>query len=292
MNKYAMFWGCTISNRLPHLELADRLVLARLGVDWTELEGTVCCPEPTGLRGVSGELWTGLSAYNLSLAAGTGRDIITPCTGCFESLKMASCALKDGAELPAELKPLLGPRREHIERVGVKHLVQVLYEDVGVEALRNLTGERLRGLKVLAHPGCHLLRPSKDLAFDDPEEPTHLDELVAATGATPVDYSRKGFCCGFPLSFVDRELSLRIAGEKLALAREVGVDCMVMICPSCTLQYEFNQAQTERIRGEEYRMPVLSYSELLYLAMGGQPEELGLDYHRVDVSPLLARLAG
>jgi heterodisulfide reductase subunit B len=286
---YAYFWGCYIPGRLPFMEKSTRAVLGRLGVDVVDLPDLTCCPEKTAVRNLSHRLWLLTAARNLSVAEQAGRDFVTPCTGCFSTLKGANVELRSDPALAEEVNHALGRvgRRYH-GTVEVLHLLDVIDQEAAAGALRDRILYPLTGMKIAVHYGCHLLRPSQELMFDDPFWPTKFDQLVATLGAESIPYPSKMDCCG--------NLLLRAGQEETAQAmcrsklREIAAreaDALTLVCPSCMLQYDNVQHVLQRA-GEELNLPVLYYPELLGLALGLGPDELALDRHRVSVAPFLA----
>jgi heterodisulfide reductase subunit C len=165
----------------------------------------------------------------------------------------------------------------------------VLDRDVGQVRLRQHAVKPMVGMRVAVHYGCHLIRPSQDLGFDNPFEPSRFDQLVEAIGAESVPYESKMLCCGGQMSRIDdEELGRHMVRTKLRELKRLDVDAMVLACPSCMLQYDVTQSVLMR-RGEELGIPVLYYTELLGLAMGIEPDELGLSSHRVEVTPFLEK---
>jgi len=229
-----------------------------------------------------------MAAYNLALAEEKGLDILALCNGCVNSLKKANFLLKKNEDLKSEVNEILAKTgKEYKGTIEVKHLVQIFYEDIGIEKLKKKIKNPLK-LKVASHTGCHLIKPSYAMQFDDPEQPKILDELIEVTGAKSVDYMYKNMCCGQPIRGVNDEVSLKIAKEKLTHIKEANADCMITICPACNIQYDLGQLEIKSKFKEEYNIPVLHYPELLGLALGIDKKELGiLATHRAKADKIL-----
>ena len=288
MARYGLFLGCTVPARLVAYDLSTRRVFEALGVELIDLRGVGCCGSPD-MASVSKEAALAVAAWNLALAEEQGVDtLVTLCNGCNEVLSRAVEELKD-EELRSTVNAVLKETgHEYKGGVIVKHIVRVLYEDVGVERVRGAVKKPLKGLKVAVHYGCHLLRPSEVLKFDDPDNPRSLDELVEATGATSIPYMNKLECCGFPVLPVREELAYAIARDKIRSAREAGADVFVTACPFCYLHLENTQVLGEI--PEEEQVPVLHYTQLLGLAMGMEPDDVGLYENKLDASVVLEAL--
>lgn len=286
---YAFFWGCQIPARLPFLEKSARLALDRLGVTAADLDGFTCCPERNLIGNLDERAWYLTAARNLAVAERAGLDIITMCNGCYATLKTVLGAVRSDPKLKAGLNEGLARVGLVLEgRFEVKHLIEVLYHEVGPERIAKAVVRPLRGMAVAVHPGCHLLRPSHALQFDDPLQPTKYDALVEALGAQSVTYDTKMQCCGGALGHVDEmDQAVALVQRKLLNARDRGAEAFTTCCPECFLQFDQKQAILQR-RGDKVHLPVFTYPELLGLALGWSEEELGLAAHKVSAEPFLA----
>lgn len=244
------------------------------------------------IKNADHDTWLITAARNLDIAEEAGVDLATPCTGCYGTLKGANHELAaHPAKLAAVNAKLAKVGRHYHGQTEVKHVLGVLWDDFGPQTLHQRVLRPMNGLRIAVHYGCHLLRPSKELGFDDPFAPRKFDQLVEALGATSVNYDSKMLCCGGLLARADEQTQAEnMCRMKLRELSAMKVDCMVVACPSCTMQYEMQQATFARA-GENYNVPVLNYLELLGLALGLEPDELGLPAHRVDTNPFFARWA-
>lgn len=289
--EYAFYLGCITPNRYPWIEAATRKVFSRLGVELRDLEGASCCPAPGVVGSFDALTWLVLGARNLSLAEEKGLDVLTVCSGCFETLFEVNRLLKEDPELRERVNGILaGVGRRYRGAVEVHHFTKVLH-DYGVEELRKRVVRPL-GLRVAVHYGCHLLRPSEKKGLDDPLAPRMVDELVEALGCESVEYPRRLMCCGAGggVRSAFLKYSLEFTRKKLGELRERGVDCLVDVCSFCHLQFDRGQKEIEELFGETFGMPVVHYSQLLALALGLAPSELGFDLHAVSCDPLLRKL--
>jgi heterodisulfide reductase subunit B/heterodisulfide reductase subunit C len=272
------------------MEKSTRAVLSHLGVEVADADGLTCCPEKTMIRNMSYRDWLLTAARNLAVAEEAGRLFVTPCTGCFSTLKEAQVKLLSDPALHEEVNAELARvgRRYH-GTSDVVHVLDLLYSDFGPGELRNRVVYPMDGLRIAVHYGCHLLRPSGALLFDDPFWPKKLDELVEALGAESVPYPSKMECCGnLLLRAGEQETAQAMCRGKLRDMIDEQADAMTVVCPSCMMQYDSVQFLLQRA-GDQLHLPAFYYLELLGLALGLQPEELGLERHRVDVAPFLSR---
>jgi len=285
--RYAFFVGCTTLARLPGYEVSARRVAERLGVELVDMPGSSCCGT-TYLETLDRVTALAVAARNICIAEEMGLDIVTVCNGCTEVLTKANRELREDPALRDEVNEVLaGVGRRFRGTVEVKHLVKMLREDLGLEKIRAEATRPFRGLRVGSHYGCHLLRPSDVMMFDDPEAPTSLDELIEATGAESVPYPNKLECCTGPVMGIREEVTWSVGLEKVETVKKYA-DIMVTACPFCYITYERCQLMAEKSPG----LPVVHLPQLLGLALGLDPDELGLDANRIDASPMLAFLEG
>jgi heterodisulfide reductase subunit B len=234
-----------------------------------------------------------LAARNLSVAEAAGiPNIATLCSACTATLTECSKELDHNPEIKDQVnEKLAAVNTEYNGDVTVKHFARILYEDIGLDRLKSEVKRDLTGLRVASHYGCHYLKPSEIYeGFDDHEFPRTLDELVDVTGATPVDYQDKMRCCGGSVLAIDEEICLGIANEKLDDIKAAGADCMTLVCPFCSIMYDDNQRKIESTFDVSYNLPVLFYPQLLGLAMGFEPREIGLNMNRVKPNELIAQI--
>ncbi|RLI64549.1 MAG: CoB--CoM heterodisulfide reductase subunit B, partial [Promethearchaeia archaeon] len=279
---YSLFLGCVIPNRYPMIEKASRTLFEHLNINIKEMKGASCCPAPGVFRSVDKALWLSIGARNISLAEALQADIISLCNGCYGTLYEVNHQIKHNPELNDRINSVLQKVGKSFKgSVAVKQIVEVLYYDYKIENLRKFITNPL-GLRVAVHYGCHLLKPTTVKNFpDNPDDPHFFDELVEITGSTSVDYQHKQMCCGAggSLRTGAKESSLKFTLTKLRSMRRAGVDCIVTCCPFCQLQFDLGQLElaNELDPDEEpFNIPVLYISQLLGLAMGISPAELGM----------------
>jgi heterodisulfide reductase subunit B len=285
--KFALFLGCVIPNRYPFIERATRSVFEKLNIDLIDMEGASCCPAPGVFRGFDIDSWLVIGARNITIAEELGLDIALMCNGCYGSLLEVNHTLKHDKE---KLKMVNG----HLAKIGrsfkgnvkIRHVVDILYNDVGVEKIKNRTkyGRKYPlNLKLSVHYGCHLIKPAEIRPWDqEVEGPTFLDELVEISGCKSLNYKDKFMCCGagggVRGSF--KEVSLDFTREKLENIAKTGADAIITACPFCHLQLDLGQVEVNNIFKDKisvpFRIPVLYFTQLIGLALGMSPEELGL----------------
>ena len=293
MNSVSIFLGCIVPNRYPGIEKATKLVLDKLGVDWADMEGASCCPAPGVFRSFDKSSWLALASRNIALSEAVESDVLTVCNGCYGSLSDANHEMKNDPKLAKETNKHL----ESIEMTfkgtsDVRHIVEFLSNEIGIEEIKEKVKQPL-DLKVAVHYGCHLIKPSKERELGSVEKPSFFDELVEATGATSMDYADKMACCGagggVRSALLDK--SLDMAEHKFKHITEAGADLIVNACPFCHLQLDFGQIEVKDRTGNEYNIPVLHYSQLLALALGYSPDDVGLDMNFIKAGNILEVVA-
>jgi len=205
---YDLFLGCVIPARLPYLEASSRKVFEKLGIELRDVEGFSCCPDPTGIEQLDHETWLALGARNLSLC-NKNDGVISFCSGCVETLKGVNYFINKDSVVKKEVNQNLQKiGKSYDGDVNVNHFAQILYQNI--EKIKENIVRSLEGFKVAVHYGCHYLRPSEIINWDDPFEPITIDEVIKSLGAESIDYDLKLECCGNPVEKADKELSLQI----------------------------------------------------------------------------------
>ena len=291
MKSYAIFLGCTIPARQPNYEISARKALEKLGVTLVDLDNfTCCCPPP--IQSINLESSQAIAAYNICLAEEAGLDIVALCNGCFESLAMVNATLKNDKDLKAHINEVLAKvGKEFKGTINVKHFLQVLMDDIGLEKIKENVVKPLSNLKVAPFYGCHSLRPSKLLQLDDSERPQIFENLLEALGAKSLDYRNKLKCCGGLLKGISDDTALELAREKLVNTTKAGADCISTLCPFCFVALDIGQLQVKTKFNEVYELPILHYSELIALALGVDSDELALRSHKVKADKIIEKIA-
>lgn len=285
--RYLYYTGCVIPYRAPNYDLSTRRVLERLGIELVDMPEAGCCG--IYVRQVDELKSLVLAARIWAMADDAGLDILSPCPGCVSTLIHARDRLNEDEGLKQEVNAALARAgREFRGTRHAKHLLRVLYEDVGLERIGEAIVRPLGG-GLASHYGCHLVRPARELGFDDPEDPVVLDRLIELTGARSVEYQGKMGCCGMNVHG-NESLRSRLAGQKLLDVLDAGAQALVMSCPACYLALGLNQSLAEKAWDRPLGVPTIHLPQLLGLAMGLAPEELGLDRNRPKVDLNILKL--
>ncbi|MEM2820000.1 MAG: CoB--CoM heterodisulfide reductase iron-sulfur subunit B family protein, partial [Candidatus Bathyarchaeia archaeon] len=228
------------------------------------------------------------SARNLTMAEELGLNMMTLCNGCYETLAEANETLKHDREKRERINSILRRYgREFKGNIEVKHAIEVLYEDIGLNRIRSNIVKPQR-MHVALHYGCHLYREYK--STDIMRKPNMMREIAAQTGVKIVDYGLERLCCGYPSMQANEEFSLKNRLLlKLSRMREAGAEAIVTACPACMIQFEMGQVML-RPYGIQYNMPCLNLMELLALSFGVPYQELHLELHRSPVLQLVQKM--
>ena len=282
----APFWGCMIPVKYPQMELSVRKTMAPIGVELIDLDGFTCCPDPIYFKARDKMKWLTIAARNLCVAEEAGLDIITMCSGCTSTLQEARFMLAENPELKKQVNERLKKVNKEYKGTGkVKHIVVLLRDDIGIERIKASLKRPLTGVKVGIHYGCHLLKPSQIMHIDDADYPSLLENLIQSLGATPLTHTEKLLCCG--KGCLDDEMPLHMTHEIFESMESVSADCMGLICPTCFNSFDMGQILIARKMNREFNIPVIYFCQLLGLAQGFAPEDVGLHLHRIKVDRIM-----
>ncbi len=288
MKELVIYAGCTTPVRLPSYEKATKLVLEKLGVNLIDMKNANCCGTQF-VESLSKKAFIAMSGRILALGEHYDRDILAICGACSGSLKMVKHELDNDEELCNELNELLA--EEDLKYTGssrVKHLLQVLNEDIGYEAIERAVVNPYSSLRLAAHYGCHVTRPFEIVQVDDPENPTIIDRIIEIIGADQVNYTGKTRCCGGPLLAMDEEVATKIGLDKIRNIQNSGADGLITACQFCNIQ--LSQCQFGEGMSPEERIPVLTLPQLMGPALGIPMDELGVWLNRIDSKPIFGAL--
>ncbi len=278
MKRYAFFPGCLIPARHPAMEFAIRHTLPNMGIEIVDLEGTSCCPDPIYFKSKDKVAWLAVAARNLTIAEEMGLDIFTNCSGCTATLSETYHLLQD-EELRGRVNERLGRiGREYRGTSRIRHIATLVRDEIGYEAVEDSVIRPLTGLKVAIHYGCHLLKPSRIMQVDDPNNPTVLERLVEALGANPVRHSNWHLCCGKACQAGD--IHPKMMNDLLGTVNEVEAEILGMICPTCFGQFDHGQMKIAKQFDKDYKTPPIYYFQLLAFAQGVPYDKLGLERQR------------
>jgi heterodisulfide reductase subunit B len=288
----ALYLGCTIPLKMPHLEKAFRDVASILDMKLKEMEGVSCCPEPVSLQSLNIDTWVTLGARNLAIAEKMGLDILTICSGCYETLKTVSVLLEEDEDYLKKIDGILKKiNYNYTGKTKVYHFVELFSQPEWLEKLKTLAVKPLDDLTLAVHYGCHLVRPSKIMQFDHPEKPEKIDIILQALGAKTIEFANKLECCGF-CARLQEEIGEKLVEDKMTELCELeeDVDALIAVCPACTTQYDRKEKMISRKSGKELDIPVLYLAEIMAVALGVDLEDLSLKNRSVKPNKLINKL--
>lgn len=284
--KYAYYPGCSLETSAIEFDMSLRAVCKKLGIELVELEDWCCCGATSAH--MSDELLSvTLPAQNLVLAERMGLDLVTACAACFSTLKTASKRIEDEPEIARAVEDILGAKPTGSSKAI--HAIDIVNKEIEEGKVSDLITVKLKDLNVAPYYGCLLLRPPKVKEFDDPENPTKMSVSLEAAGATVVEFSHATICCGASFTATEPSMGLKLSEEILSSAQKAGAECFAVACPMCHTNLDLNQEDIERLYKHNFSMPVLYFTQILGIAMGIDPEELGLHKNVVEPWSLLAR---
>ncbi|HBG47126.1 MAG TPA: heterodisulfide reductase subunit B [Deltaproteobacteria bacterium] len=280
--RYAYYPGCASQHMTREASDATRLVAERLGIELHDMPKANCCGAGL-LTDYDYPLSIALNARIFAEAEAMGMDIMTVCSTCLMVMSTANRDLrKDPKLLEQTNRTLAGVGLKYSGKTELKQFLWVLAGDYGLDKLKGQVTKPLSWLKVAPFYGCHSLRPSDALGFDDPERPWSLEATIKALGAEPVEYRGKTKCCGFQVDLVAEGTAEKMTGVRLLDGKAKGANCFVTPCPFCHINLDNYQRLAEKAVDEKIEMPVFHLSQLVGLSMGFSPKELGLGRHLVS----------
>jgi len=283
----AYYPGCSGLGTSKEYDASTRAVCEAVGLPLVEIPDWNCCGS-TPAHTKDHALAAALAARNLQLVAGLGLAVAaTPCPSCLTNLRTAAHRMKNPA-FKARVDGLLDA--PYTGSVDTRSVLQLFVENVGVDAIAALAVQPLAGLKVAPYYGCIMNRPPEVMAFDDCENPTAMDTILTALGATVVPFPLKVECCGASFGMPRPDMVARLSGKLLECATLAGADLMAVACPMCQMNLDLRQGQINRIMGAHYRMPVAYFTQLMGQAFGIPEAKLGFDKLAIDPRPVLARI--
>lgn len=285
--RFALFLGCNVPTQAFNYEASVRKVADRFNVELVDIPDFGCCGEFTE----SMDYYTSVvfAARNIALAEKESLDLLTLCNGCFSALSRAKHRLKD-----QQLRDRVNDVLQKVDltyggEARVLHFHQLMYDAIGPSKIKEKIAVSLNSVSISCQNGCHILRPSDVLKFDDPEEPRKLEELVSLTGAKIIRPMGTEMCCGSFLLSHDTNVAYSLAVQSIEM--KGNVDAIVVGCPFCFRQLDMAQFIARRKFGKSLDIPVVFYSQLLGLALGVDARELGFyQIHKISTSSFLQKV--
>jgi heterodisulfide reductase subunit B len=282
--EYSYYPGCSLHASAGEYDLSTRELFKALGIGLTEVPDWFCCGA-TPAHNVDELLSLSLCAKNLELADKVEGDLAVACAACFSRLKTTQHVLGESDVKRKQVeKAIDAPLKLNGK---VKHLLEILATDLGLERLAAAVNKPLSGLKVACYYGCLLTRPTDVTNLDCVEAPTIMERVVEAAGATTVPWSHRMECCGANFTLSRPGVVIQLTNAILESAKEAGADCIMVGCPLCHGNLDIRQKEIEGVYSTDYNLPVFYLTQLVGLSVGLGPDKLGLDAMIVNPTPLL-----
>lgn len=282
--KYSYYPGCSLHASAGEYDLSTRELFKALGIGLTEIPDWFCCGA-TPAHNVDELLSLSLCAKNLELADKIEGDVAVACAACFSRLKTTQHVLGESDIKRTQVeKAIAAPVKLDSK---VKHLLEILAKDLGLERLAASVNKPLSGLKVACYYGCLLTRPTDVPNLDCVEAPTIMEQVIEAVGAETVPWTHRMECCGANFTLSRPGVVIQLTNAILESAKEAGADCIMVGCPLCHGNLDIRQKEIESVYKTDYNLPVFYLTQLVGLSVGLGSDQLGLDAMIVNPAPLL-----
>jgi heterodisulfide reductase subunit B len=287
--RYLYYPGCSSEATAKAYDASTRAVMEKLDVTLSELDDWNCCGA-TSYFNVRELDSFAIAARNLAIAQQQGaEDVCVICNACYTTLAKTNRYMAESPEVREAVQGALGAvGRTYDGGKPVRHVMDILTNDVGLEAIAEKVTRRLTNLKVAAYYGCQFSRPMG--TFDDPELPVTMDRLFEALGADVVDYAGKVKCCGVMMILTREDAAVRLCHELLSGAEDTGADVIVCACPLCEMNLEGFQPRVNEVFGTSFDIPVMYFTQLMGLALGVDPGRLDIDKQVVSCDRVVAAI--
>ena len=271
--RFAYFPGCSLSSSGYDYDLSLKYVARALGIDLVEVRDWVCCGASSA-HATSHLVSVALPVLNLSHAEKDGFEkLIAPCLACLSRFKAANVELEHDPKLRSEIHEVFDYKYQG--KVKVYHPLEVFLE-MGLDKIREKIKTKLSGLKIACYYGCVLTRPPQIAQFDNVEDPQSMDSVVRILGAEPLEWSYKTECCGVSMTLTRSDIVLKLSNDILRAAKEAGANAIAVSCPLCQANLDGRQRQIEETYNVRYQIPIIYITQLMGLAFGAFPKEVGI----------------
>jgi len=292
--KYLFYPGCSMErSAIPYMQ-SLRAIEDKLSMSLVELEDWNCCGA-TEYSAVNRTASHALVGRNLAIAEQMSAEsdtVVAPCSACYLNLSKTDHYMQEDAIFRERINDALGAGglKYDAGTVKVRHALDVIYNDIGLEKIKENVVKPLRGLRVAAYYGCMIVRPDVNHRFDNPEYPSVLEELLEALGAEVIDFPMKTHCCSGHMTQISGDTAYELIRRLVYGATRYEADMLVTLCPMCQLNIDAYQAEANRFFNTDYEVPILYFTQLIGLAFGMTPREMGIGKEFVDPRPALAKI--
>jgi heterodisulfide reductase subunit B len=277
----AYFPGCSLNATSIEYGKSVRSVASALDIELVEPKDWVCCGA-SAAHATDAKLAMRMPMQTVATVEQMGLGTLTsPCSACFSRFRHAELAAREDDAVRGQVSEALD--YDYKGSVEVRHLLDIIVDRVGLDAISERVTRPLQGLKVACYYGCLITRPVGVTAADNPEYPVKMDRLVRALGGQTVEWSRKTDCCGGSLAISKTELAVKLIRNILDDARACGAEAIVTMCPICHLNLDARQEAA----GDGPELPIFQATQLMALAFGRGAKESGIGNNLTDPTPYL-----
>ena len=294
MSRYLYYPGCSMDSSAKSYRESLEAISGLLDLDLAEIDDWNCCGA-TEYLGISRTPAYALIARNLALAekhANGSRTLVAPCSACFLNLSKADHAMSETPWFGDRVNEALAAGGLHYDAgsLKIRHLLDVIVHEVGLDAVRAKVTRPLKGLKLAPYMGCMVPRPDYDGRWENHEYPREFDRLLAALGAEVVDFPLKTDCCGGHMAQISPPTAFEMIRRLVDTATRAGADMMVALCPMCQMNIDLFQREMNGFFQTDYQMPIVFFTQVIGIAFGMDPEAVGFGREIVDARPALNRI--
>lgn len=294
MTKYLLYPGCSMESSAKAYSDSLMAVAPPIGLELEEIKDWNCCGA-TEYLGISLTPAYALITRNLALAAkqaNGNKTVVAPCSACYLNLAKADYYMREQPKLGKMVNEALdaGGLSYTPGSLAIRHLLDVIIYDIGLDTIRSKVVRPLTGLRVAPYLGCMVPRPDYEGRWSDHEHPVELDLLIKALGAEVIDFPLKTHCCGGHMTQIGPETAFELIRRLISSADQYQTDIMATVCPMCQMNLDAYQSETNRFFGTNYQMPIVFFTQLMGLAFGLQPENLGFGSELVSTKKALAKI--
>ncbi len=294
MAKYLLYPGCSMESSAKAYSKSLAAIVKPLDLELEEIEDWNCCGA-TEYLGISLTPAYALISRNLALAAkqaNGNRVVVAPCSACYLNLAKADYYMREQPKLGKMVNEALSAGGLSYEpgTLAIRHLLDVIIYDIGLETVKSKVVRPLTGLRVAPYLGCMVPRPDYEKRWSDHEHPIELDLLLKALGAEVIDFPLKTHCCGGHMTQIGPETAFELIRRLISSADQYQADIMATVCPMCQMNLDAYQTETNRYFGTNYQMPIVFFTQLMGLAFGLEPDTAGFGSELVSTKRALAKI--
>lgn len=285
--RMAYYPGCSLDATAAEYGLSTERMAKKLGIDLWEIPDWSCCGASSAHQ-TDHLLAVSLPARNLAIAEKEGLDVLAPCAACYNRFRGTEHEVRTSEAVRADVEKVIG--MEYRATNKTVSVLELLVDQYGLPQLEQQVVNPLRGMKPACYYGCLLVRPQKVTGFDDPEDPTSMDRIMRSLGASPVEWSGKSECCSAGLAQTKPEMGAEVIYRLIKKAMDAGADSFVTACPICMINLDMRQKAIEKKYKIKINMPVYYVTELVAVACGDKPQDVGIKRHFVEAVSFFAGL--